>query len=284
MHSWKFVPVALLAATVGLNAASAQSITFPNAFSTTATNTGVDGVLSPAPRAFTYQMIIGRSELANVPLGARINGITWRLLAEAEQTTWPPAPVTFIKYNVELSTSRRAPNNVSLTFVNNVGADAVDVREGPLTIPAGAFRGGALAPQRNPWGFTVPFSEPYTYVGGDLCITIRQSGHDGGASNYRFLEAVTPLQPGWGTRFAALIGPGVNATSGNWLMLSVSNLRFVLPRCPADLNGDDLVDFSDLLIFMNSLNAGAPQADLNADGVVDFQDLLVYLNRYNAPC
>lgn len=283
MRSTRFVPVALVA-TVLSGAASAQNVTFPNVYATTSTNTGVDGVLNPAPRAFTYQMVVGRSELSSVPLGARITGMTWRLLPDSSQTTWPPAPVNFTKYNVELSTARRAPNNLSVVFANNSGADAVSVRDGEMTIPASSFRGGNIAPQRNPWGFTVPFDTHFAYTGGDLCITVRQGGHDGGPTNFRFFEAVTPLQQGWGTRFAALIGPGVNATQGNWLMLAVTNLRFTLPTCPADLNGDDVVDFADFLVYLNNFNSGAIQADLTADGMVDFADLLEFLNRFSRPC
>jgi hypothetical protein len=54
--------------------------------------------------------------------------------------------------------------------------------------------------------------------------------------------------------------------------------------CPADLNQDGVVDFNDLLEFLNIYNANDPDADVNNDGVVDFNDLLEFLNLYNAPC
>jgi len=54
--------------------------------------------------------------------------------------------------------------------------------------------------------------------------------------------------------------------------------------CPADLNCDGVVDFNDLLEYLNRYNAQLPSADLNGDGVVDFNDLLEYLNRYNTAC
>jgi hypothetical protein len=54
--------------------------------------------------------------------------------------------------------------------------------------------------------------------------------------------------------------------------------------CPADLNEDGIIDFNDLLEYLNLYNAQDPRADLNGDGVIDFNDLLEYLNQYNTPC
>jgi len=56
------------------------------------------------------------------------------------------------------------------------------------------------------------------------------------------------------------------------------------PNCPGDWNGDGVVDFNDLLAYLNDFNAGLPIADLNGDGIVDFNDFLEFLNRYNTPC
>ncbi len=54
--------------------------------------------------------------------------------------------------------------------------------------------------------------------------------------------------------------------------------------CRADINGDGIVDFNDLLEFLNLYNSSDPRADWNRDGVVDFNDLLEYLNDYNRGC
>jgi len=54
--------------------------------------------------------------------------------------------------------------------------------------------------------------------------------------------------------------------------------------CPADLNQDGIVDFNDLLEFLNLYNVGSLQADFNGDGIVDFNDFLEYLNLYNVGC
>jgi hypothetical protein len=58
--------------------------------------------------------------------------------------------------------------------------------------------------------------------------------------------------------------------------------RFLI--CPGDWDCDGVVDFNDLLAFLNDFNAQNPHADLTEDGVVDFNDLLAFLNLFNTPC
>jgi hypothetical protein len=275
---------ALTACAASAGVCLGQGVTLPRECASWGATTGVNGIMNAAPNAFTYQMIMGASELDPVPLGARVAGIRWRLLADLSQTTWPSEPLRMHSFAVEISTAARRPSNASVVFAENTGSDAVVVLDTPLTIPAGAFSGGASAPGTNPWGFTVEFQRRFVYTGGPLCVTVRQTGHDGGIGNERFFEALTPLHPGWGTRFTALSGPGADATRGNWLYLAVTHLVYTPPPCPADYNGDDMVDFADLLVFLNAYNAGYSQADLNRDGVLDFSDILEFLNLFNTPC
>jgi hypothetical protein len=54
--------------------------------------------------------------------------------------------------------------------------------------------------------------------------------------------------------------------------------------CPGDWNGDGVIDFNDLLEYLNDYNALLPRADINLDGIVDFNDFLEFLNLYNTPC
>lgn len=261
-----------------------QSVTFPSESLAWGASTGVNGIMNAAPNAFTYQMILAAGELATVPMGARVTGIRWRQLADLSQTTWPSETIAMNTFSIELATSARTPANASLSFRDNIGADAITVLNQPITIPAHAFPAGAQAPATNSWGFPVVFSSQFVYSGGPLCITVRQSGHNGGIGNERFFEAITPIQAGWGTRFTALSGPGTDASRGTWLYLAVTNLVYEVPACPADFNGDDVVDFADLLVYLNAYNAAYPQADLNRDGVVDFSDFLEFFNWFNTPC
>ncbi|MCC6677695.1 MAG: hypothetical protein IT436_11170 [Phycisphaerales bacterium] len=54
--------------------------------------------------------------------------------------------------------------------------------------------------------------------------------------------------------------------------------------CPADLNQDGLVDFTDYLEFLNLYEAQDLRVDYNGDGLVDFLDYLEFLNHYDAGC
>ena len=46
----------------------------------------------------------------------------------------------------------------------------------------------------------------------------------------------------------------------------------------ADLNGDGVVDFIDVSIFINCYNTGAACADINGDGVVNFFDISLFIS------
>jgi hypothetical protein len=50
----------------------------------------------------------------------------------------------------------------------------------------------------------------------------------------------------------------------------------------ADLNGDGVVDFIDVSLFINCYNAGAPCADINGDGVVNFFDISLFISLCDA--
>lgn len=44
-----------------------------------------------------------------------------------------------------------------------------------------------------------------------------------------------------------------------------------------DLNGDGVLDFIDVSIFIQCYNTGAPCADINGDGIVNFFDISLFL-------
>lgn len=54
--------------------------------------------------------------------------------------------------------------------------------------------------------------------------------------------------------------------------------------CPADLNGDGIVDFADYLEFLNLYDGQDLRVDFNQDGLVDFGDYLEFLNLYDEGC
>lgn len=54
--------------------------------------------------------------------------------------------------------------------------------------------------------------------------------------------------------------------------------------CPADLNGDWMLDFFDVSIFLTAFMAQDPLADFNGDGVFNFFDVSVFLTAFIAGC
>jgi hypothetical protein len=53
------------------------------------------------------------------------------------------------------------------------------------------------------------------------------------------------------------------------------------PPCPADLNGDGVLNFFDVSLFLQDFNAGG---DYNGDGATNFFDVSAFLQDYNAGC
>ncbi len=54
--------------------------------------------------------------------------------------------------------------------------------------------------------------------------------------------------------------------------------------CPADFNGDTIVNSLDVLAFLNAYNANDPKSDFNGDTVINSLDVIAFLNAYNAGC
>ena len=54
--------------------------------------------------------------------------------------------------------------------------------------------------------------------------------------------------------------------------------------CPADFNGDTVVNTLDVLAFLNAYTSGDPRADFNGDTVINTLDLLAFLNAFTAGC
>jgi hypothetical protein len=56
------------------------------------------------------------------------------------------------------------------------------------------------------------------------------------------------------------------------------------PSCPADFNGDTVVDFFDYLDFVAAFSSNDPTADFNGDTVIDFFDYLDFVAAFSTGC
>lgn len=234
--------------------------------------------------AFSVQVFVASSQLATLPTGAGITGISFR--CSPRSASFPTGNVNMPRFDVTLSPAVFPPLAISNTFASNIGPGAMQVRSGGMFIPANAFPAAAnpADPSLNTW--YVPFSGIYVYTGGDLCVTIRATGV---ISNFGLFDghAFSPTAVG-----SALYNYGdANATLGSPYGPLGIRFGFAAPtNCPGDLNFDFQVDDADFIIFIaayNILDCADPampagcSSDLNHDGVVDDQDFVEFVVRYN---
>ena len=94
----------------------------------------------------------------------------------------------------------------------------------------------------------------------------------------------SPAAPGSGSFFFGVIldEPFDEAHLGGGFVL-IDDLHFGPPICVADLDGDDMVGFGDLVLILSAWGEKGGPEDLDANGVVDFDDLLLALGLWG-PC
>ena len=104
---------------------------------------------------------------------------------------------------------------------------------------------------------------------------------DDGAEGDQFGIFVSLSGPPGGE--VALIGAQYDSDNG-----SNSGSAYVFDlnctTCPADLNGDGVVNTQDFLAFLGLWSAGDPLADWNDDGTINTLDFLAYLADWGAGC
>ena len=54
--------------------------------------------------------------------------------------------------------------------------------------------------------------------------------------------------------------------------------------CPADMNGDGVLDFFDISAFLTAFGNGDSSADFTGDGTLDFFDISAFLTEFSAAC
>ena len=189
--------------TPGVSVSGAGQIV-PTAYSGTPGNSTFLGTLSSSQR--TYQLLIHANQLAALA-GSTIFGINVRLPISAT-ANWPLANVNFSNYDIYLSNCVD-PVNRSLTFANNIVGTQVQVRSGPLFIPANSYSFGNTP---NALGPVIAFNLPYNYSGGNLLVEIRHTGFTGTS---RSADAISTSTPGYSSDFSACWTGNYSGTSGS---------------------------------------------------------------------
>lgn len=179
------------------------------------------------------------------------------------------------------------------------GLDATGSFFVSVTAGEGFVSGSASALSRVWVDFTIDSTrtwkfDPGTTTGsiGNTLVTLESGSTTVFVYNGEFTGATGEIPAGT-YRFAvsasaAIVSTGIsNETGGTY------SVGFVLGRevpCPADLNGDHVVDDFDFLSFLPAYDLldcadpampGGCPADLNGDGVVDDADFLIFLPAYD---
>jgi hypothetical protein len=239
----------------------------------------------------TYQFVYAASELRLNP-GSTLTGINWRVSSYTSLPSWPEQDATFASYEITLSPSLHPPGSLSEIFANNIGAGAVTVRSGPLTIQANSFSGGEVAPAVNAWGPTIQFSTPYVYQGGDLLVTVR---HSGNATEYgQYLDSIGQgdLVNGYGTLVQGYYNTWATAEDGWAASVPVSRFSFSwIPQgCYANCDASTsspVLNVADFTCFLQRYASGDAYA--NCDGstaapALNVADFTCFLQKFAAGC
>jgi hypothetical protein len=113
------------------------------------------------------------------------------------------------------------------------------------------------------------------------------------ATPYTFAQNPNSSAIRWGTSSTFAITTNTPPTTGTATLtyfktagtLALNGIR--IPSngtCPADFNGDTVVDFFDYLDFVAAFSSNAPSADFNGDTTIDFFDYLDFVAAFSSPC
>ncbi|MFO0859595.1 MAG: hypothetical protein U0570_03500 [Phycisphaerales bacterium] len=273
---------AVFAAYAGVCGGAEQHIVLPSGFENSegAINTTLPIASSPG----TQQTLYSVQEMSAVPTGSRITGFQVRQDGNFGFVPWPHQSFVVQDYRVYMGTSARTPGGFSNTFADNI-TDKKLVKSGSLAIAAHAYPGSFPigGPPRG-WGPVIVLDVPYTHKGGALVIEWRNTGAGSNGGTSGDAAANSALAAGGGNSTSP------EATTSNGGSVAIVRLTYLPPGCPADLNGDGMVDDADFPLFVAAYNildcadgsmpAGCP-SDFNSDALVDDADFVVFVMAYN---
>lgn len=177
-----------------------------------------------------------------------------------------------------LSTGQMAEHQIEVT-------DPMDqLRVTMVFTDAPATMGAAFAPVNNLDLEVIP-PVGASYLGNvfDMGASISGGAHDA-INNVEQVHVNAPMAGVWTIR---VHGTAVNVgTQGYALAVTGAVLDAdLVGTCPADINGDGVVDTADLGLLIANFGAGlGSPADINGDGVVDTADLGIFIASFGDVC
>lgn len=151
--------------------AYADTAVVPSAFTNTEGNSSY--LITPT-FSVTYQQVYASSLLTSLVPGTQLTGMRFR--ADGGWHTLSSASYNFATFDVRIGTSTRTPGSLSATVADNLGADTIQARSGSLFWAAGSFPSDTSP---SSFGPLIDFTTPYTYLGGDLLLTVSHSAGGG---------------------------------------------------------------------------------------------------------
>ena len=160
-----------------VNAAFAQTVVVPDANAATVGTGQLNSIIRNQANPQTFQQVIDAAQLAGIPVGSVITGISLRFpLLVSNPASWPPAPITWSTYDIRIGPANPTASWVADPLLNFAAPPQV-VRTGPLTMEHGVFANLATAGVPNPLAESdFNFQTPYLYLGGDLALLFSHPG------------------------------------------------------------------------------------------------------------
>jgi hypothetical protein len=144
----------------------------PASYANRAGEADAPDVFTSAGPGRTIQVQVSHSQLAGLRPGERIRAVRFRNdLSGLNPALWPSGvPARFENFEISLSAAANTLASFGSSVIANQKAPFT-ARRGPLVVPPGAFA------RNTEWALDVEL-QPYTYLGGDLVITISHDGSD----------------------------------------------------------------------------------------------------------
>lgn len=204
----------LLAFFLPLCGLTAQSIVIPAANAAARGTTQLNTLLRNSGFPRTYMYGLSAAELANVPVGATITGLSFRFqIFASNAASWPTTDITWNDYQIHVGPCV-APATFTGNLLTNFTSTPLQVRSGPMVLPAGTYTNTSpSAPNPNAWGeFYFDFKQTYTYTGGDLGVLLSHPGSTD-ATTAQYLDSLTASPTTFGAAYTQSVYPASSATA-----------------------------------------------------------------------
>jgi hypothetical protein len=200
--------------------ALAQSVVVPNANATVFGTTGLNTIVRNAGNPRTYQYGVNAAELAGIPVGSVITGVSVRLYSGTALASWPASDITWSTYDIWAGPATATAGWVADPMMNFAAAPQ-QVRTGPLTLEAGRFATSGVPGVVNPWAeFYFDFQAPYVYTGGDLALLFSHPGSND-PLNAEFPDVVVPNAAAYGVSLSQTVQNGTSLVAANFYTMRI---------------------------------------------------------------